>query len=339
LLIWNLKKLNSINKIYLNIAQIQKIVSNDLENVNNIIIENIGNEVPMISELSKHILAAGGKRIRPIITLLTSKLCNYEGKNHLSLAACIEFIHTATLLHDDVIDESKLRRGVATANDIFGNKTSVLVGDFLFSRSFELMVENGSKQILEVLSSASSTIAKGEVLQLTTVNDCSTSKETYLNIINSKTASLFAAAAEISAILSNKNKLIQNALITYGQKLGIAFQLTDDALDYIGSENLGKEIGDDFKEGKITLPVIICIQKANKEEILFWNKTIENLNQTDQDLNSALILMKKYKAIEETLALANKYCSEAINALEVFPSSEEKLALESLAKIAINRSK
>lgn len=331
--------MNSINKIYLNITQIQEIVSNDLKKVNSIIIENIGNEVPMISELSTHILASGGKRIRPMITLLTSKLCNYNGNNHLSLAACIEFIHTATLLHDDVIDESKLRRGVATANDIFGNKTSVLVGDFLFSRSFELMVANGSKKILEVLSSASSTIAKGEVLQLTTVNDCNTSRETYLNIINSKTASLFAAAAEISGILAEKTNNIQNALLTYGQKLGIAFQLTDDALDYIGSENLGKDIGDDFKEGKLTLPIIICIRKANKEEKIFWKKTIEDLNQTDLDLNKALDLIKKHNAIEETMSLANQYSSEAINALEVFPHSEAKLALESLAQIAVNRTK
>jgi len=323
----------------LNITQIQEIVSNDLKKVNSIIIENIGNEVPMISELSTHILASGGKRIRPMITLLTSKLCNYNGNNHLSLAACIEFIHTATLLHDDVIDESKLRRGVATANDIFGNKTSVLVGDFLFSRSFELMVANGSKKILEVLSSASSTIAKGEVLQLTTVNDCNTSRETYLNIINSKTASLFAAAAEISGILAEKTNNIQNALLTYGQKLGIAFQLTDDALDYIGSENLGKDIGDDFKEGKLTLPIIICIRKANKEEKIFWQKTIEDLNQTDLDLNKALDLIKKHNAIEETMSLANQYSSEAINALEVFPHSEAKLALESLAQIAVNRTK
>ena len=329
--------MNSIKKIYLDITQIQEIVSDDLSKVNNIIIKNIGNEVPMISELSKHILASGGKRIRPIITLLTSKLCNYKGKNHLSLAACIEFIHTATLLHDDVIDESKLRRGVATANDIFGNKTSVLVGDFLFSRSFELMVANGSRTILEVLSAASSTIAKGEVLQLTTINDCSTSEETYMNIISSKTASLFGAASEISAILSKKNKNIQNTLLKYGQKLGIAFQLTDDALDYVGSESLGKAIGDDFKEGKITLPIIICLRNANKEEILFWNKTIENLKQTDQDLNKALSLIKKHQAIEKTLALANQYCSEAINALDVFPHSETKLALESLAKIAVNR--
>ena len=331
--------MNSINKIYLNIAQIQEIVSNDLKKVNSIIIENIGNEVPMISELSSHILASGGKRIRPIITLLTSKLCNYKGDNHLPLAACIEFIHTATLLHDDVIDESKLRRGVATANDIFGNKTSVLVGDFLFSRSFELMVANGSKRILEVLSSASSTIAKGEVLQLTTVNDCNTSRETYMRIISSKTASLFAAASEISGILAEKENNVKNALSTYGEKLGIAFQLTDDALDYIGSENLGKEIGDDFKEGKITLPVIICIEKSDNEEKIFWKKTIEDLNQTDLDLGKALALIKKYNAIEETISLANQFASEAIDALGTFPHSEAKLALESLAHIAVNRTK
>lgn len=329
--------MNSVRKIYLDINQIQKIVSNDLLKVNNIIIDNIGNEVPLISDLSQHILASGGKRIRPIITLLTSNLCNYEGVNHIALAACIEFIHTATLLHDDVIDESKLRRGVATANDIFGNKTSVLVGDFLFSRSFELMVENGSKEILEILSKTSSTIAKGEVLQLTTINDCSTSETIYMKIINSKTASLFSAAAEISAILSNKDIDSQNNLRAYGKKLGIAFQLVDDALDYVGSKDLGKKIGDDFREGKMTLPIIICIRKSNEKEKVFWKKTIENLDQTDEDLEKALILIKKYEAIEETLLLANNYCSEAIQALENFPESESKLALESLAKIAISR--
>jgi len=324
---------------YLNIKEIQKIVSNDLHEVNNIIINNIGNEVPLIKDLSKHILASGGKRIRPMVTLLSSNLCNYSGKNHLFLAACVEFIHTATLLHDDVIDESKIRRGVATANDIFGNKTSVLVGDFLFSRAFELMVQNGSKQILEILSKASSTIAQGEVLQLTTINDSNTSKELYMKIIKNKTASLFSAASEIGAILSEENCKIQKSLKIYGEKLGIAFQLVDDALDYAGTSELDKKIGDDFREGKMTLPVIISLEASNIEEKSFWIKTIENLDQSNGDLNKAIEIINKYNGISSTLTLAKKYSVEAIKSLEKFPQSEAKLALESLASIAVNRKK
>ena len=324
---------------YLSIKEIQEIVSKDLQEVNNIIIDNIGNEVPLIKDLSKHILASGGKRIRPIVTLLSSSICNYSGKNHLFLAACVEFIHTATLLHDDVIDESKIRRGVATANDIFGNKTSVLVGDFLFSRAFELMVQNGSKQILEILSKASSTIAQGEVLQLTTINDSNTSKELYMKIIKNKTASLFSAASEIGAILSEEEYTIQKSLKVYGEKLGIAFQLVDDALDYVGTSALDKNIGDDFREGKMTLPVIISLEASNLEEKSFWIKTIENLDQSSNDLNKAIELINKYNGITSTLALAKKYSMEAIKSLEIFPQSEAKLALESLASIAVNRKK
>ena len=324
---------------YLSIKEIQKIVSNDLQEVNNIIIDNIGNEVPLIKDLSKHILASGGKRIRPIVTLLSSSLCNYSGKNHLFLAACVEFIHTATLLHDDVIDESKVRRGVATANDVFGNKTSVLVGDFLFSRAFELMVQNGSKKILEILSKASSTIAQGEVLQLTTINDSNTSKELYMKIVKNKTASLFSAASEIGAILSEEEYTIQKSLKVYGEKLGTAFQLVDDALDYVGTSALDKNIGDDFREGKMTLPVIISLEASNLEEKSFWIKTIENLDQSSNDLNKAIELINKYNGISSTLALAKKYSMEAIKSLEIFPQSEAKLALESLASIAVNRKK
>ena len=324
---------------YLSIKEIQEIVSKDLQEVNNIIIDNIGNEVPLIKDLSKHILASGGKRIRPIVTLLSSSICNYSGKNHLFLAACVEFIHTATLLHDDVIDESKVRRGVATANDVFGNKTSVLVGDFLFSRAFELMVQNGSKKILEILSKASSTIAQGEVLQLTTINDSTTSKELYMKIIKNKTASLFSAASEIGAILSEEEYTVQKSLKIYGEKLGIAFQLVDDALDYVGTSALDKNIGDDFREGKMTLPVIICLEQSNPEEKIFWIKTIENLDQSSGDLNKAVELINKYHGISSTLTLAKKYSMEAIKSLEIFPQSEAKLALESLASIAVNRKK
>jgi len=324
---------------YLNINDIQKIVSKNLNYVNDIIIDNIGNEIPLINDVSKHILASGGKRIRPIITLLTSSICNYSGKNHLFLAACVEFIHTATLLHDDVIDESKLRRSTATANEIFGNKTSILVGDFLFSRAFELMVANGSKRILKILSKASSTIAQGEVLQLTTINDCNTTKELYMKIIKNKTASLFSAAAEISAVLSNKEQHIQKSLKMYGEKLGTAFQLVDDALDYAGTGALDKNIGDDFREGKMTLPVIISIEESTPEEKNFWKRTIENLDQSSDDLNKAIRLIDKYNGIHATLNIAKEYSLEAIKSLEIFPQSESKLALESLASIAINRKK
>ena len=324
---------------YLSIKEIQEIVSKDLQEVNNIIIDNIGNEVPLIKDLSKHILASGGKRIRPIVTLLSSSLCNYSGKNHLFLAACVEFIHTATLLHDDVIDESKVRRGVATANDVFGNKTSILVGDFLFSRAFELMVQNGSKKILEILSKASSTIAQGEVLQLTTINDSNTSKELYMKIIKNKTASLFSAASEIGAILSEEEYTIQKSLKVYGEKLGIAFQLVDDALDYVGTSALDKNIGDDFREGKMTLPVIISLEESNPEEKIFWIKTIENLDQSSGDLNKAIELINKYHGISSTLTLATKYSMEAIKSLDIFPKSEAKLALESIAIIAVDRKK
>ena len=225
-----------------NIDDINNLVKNDLIEVQKIIKNNIGDKIPLIDNLANHILTAGGKKIRPIVTLLTSKLCNYSGKNHLSLAACVELIHTATLLHDDVIDESKMRRGIPTANDLFGNKSSVLVGDFLFSKSFELMVANGSKSILKILSKTSSTLAEGEVMQLITIKNYLTDDQSYMNIIKAKTASLFSAASEISALLTNQDNQTQKNLKKYGEYLGTAFQLVDDALDYIGNEKLGKKL-------------------------------------------------------------------------------------------------
>ena len=233
--------LKTFNKTEYSINDINNLISKDVIAVNKLIESNIGDDIPIIDDLSNHILSAGGKKIRPIITILTSKLCNYKGKNHIALSACVELIHTATLLHDDVIDESKLRRGIPTANDIFGNKSSILVGDFLFSRSFELMVKYGSKSILKILSKTSSIIAEGEVMQLAAIKDYYTNNETYMKIIKAKTASLFSAASEISALLAKKNNKIQNALKNYGENLGIAFQLVDDALDYIGKQNLGKK--------------------------------------------------------------------------------------------------
>tara|TARA_B100000686_G_scaffold93040_1_gene99428 strand:- start:574 stop:1572 length:999 start_codon:yes stop_codon:yes gene_type:complete len=329
--------LKTFNKTEYDINDINNLINKELVAVNNLIEYSIGVDVPIIDDLSNHILSAGGKKIRPLITLLTCKLCNYQGKNHIALSACVELIHTATLLHDDVIDESKLRRGIPTANNIFGNKCSILVGDFLFSRSFELMVKHGSKSILKILSKTSSIIAEGEVMQLATIKDCSTNDKTYMKIIKAKTASLFSAASEISALLARKNNKIQNALKNYGENLGIAFQLVDDALDYVGNKSLGKKIGDDFKEGKITLPIIISIAKGNKEEKLFWKETLESNNYNKNDFKKALKIIRKYNAIEITLERAKQYSKKAINNLNIFPDSNYKTALESLAKISINR--
>tara|TARA_B100000287_G_scaffold109019_1_gene101318 strand:+ start:1069 stop:2067 length:999 start_codon:yes stop_codon:yes gene_type:complete len=322
-----------------NIDDINNLVKNDLIEVQKIIKNNIGDKIPLIDNLANHILTAGGKKIRPIVTLLTSKLCNYSGKNHLSLAACVELIHTATLLHDDVIDESKMRRGIPTANDLFGNKSSVLVGDFLFSKSFELMVANGSKSILKILSKTSSTLAEGEVMQLTTIKNYLTDDQSYMNIIKAKTASLFSAASEISALLTNQDNQTQKNLKKYGEYLGTAFQLVDDALDYIGNEKLGKKIGDDFREGKITLPVIIAISNSDKEEKNFWKRVIELENRNEDDFKRALKIIEKYDGINITMNRALEFSECAIKSLNHFPESNFKNALQDLPKIAVYRNK
>ncbi len=322
-----------------NIDDINNLVKNDLIEVQKIIKNNIGDKIPLIDNLANHILTAGGKKIRPIVTLLTSKLCNYSGKNHLSLAACVELIHTATLLHDDVIDESKMRRGIPTANDLFGNKSSVLVGDFLFSKSFELMVANGSKSILKILSKTSSTLAEGEVMQLITIKNYLTDDQSYMNIIKAKTASLFSAASEISALLTNQDNQTQKNLKKYGEYLGTAFQLVDDALDYIGNEKLGKKIGDDFREGKITLPVIIAISNSDKEEKNFWKRVIELENRNEDDFKRALKIIEKYDGINITMNRALEFSECAIKSLNHFPESNFKNALQELPKIAVYRNK
>ena len=322
-----------------NIDDINNLVKNDLIEVQKIIKNNIGDKIPLIDNLANHILTAGGKKIRPIVTLLTSKLCNYSGKNHLSLAACVELIHTATLLHDDVIDESKMRRGIPTANDLFGNKSSVLVGDFLFSKSFELMVANGSKSILKILSKTSSTLAEGEVMQLITIKNYLTNDQSYMNIIKAKTASLFSAASEISALLTNQDNQTQKNLKKYGEYLGTAFQLVDDALDYIGNEKLGKKIGDDFREGKITLPVIIAISNSDKEEKNFWKRVIELENRNEDDFKRALKIIEKYDGINITMNRALEFSECAIKSLNHFPESNFKNALQNLPKIAVYRNK
>jgi octaprenyl-diphosphate synthase len=266
------------------------LVEADLEACNHVIVSQMDSPVALIPQLAAHIVAAGGKRLRPLLTLASARLCGYPDQagcaRHVDLAACVEFIHTATLLHDDVVDESQLRRGLASANAVFGNKASVLVGDFLFARAFQLMVDDGSLQVLAILSKAAATIAEGEVLQLVTQNDLATTEARYLEVVQGKTAALFAAACQVGAVVADRPQTDGAALAEYGMKLGIAFQLVDDALDYVSDEaTLGKTIGDDFREGKITLPVLLAFNAGDEVEKAFWRRTIETLEQNDADLD------------------------------------------------------
>lgn len=318
--------------------RLSDLVEDDIKAVNKQIVSRMHSPVAMIPQLAGHIIAAGGKRLRPMLTLAASRMCGYQGERHISLAACVEFIHTATLLHDDVVDESDLRRGNQSANAIWGNKASVLVGDFLFSRSFELMVEDGSLDVLRILSNASSVIAEGEVLQLMTANDTETGETEYLNVIAAKTAKLFAAACQIGAVVAKRPAVEEEALKTYGQNLGIAFQIIDDVLDYSAIQaELGKTIGDDFSEGKITLPVILAFRRGNDEERIFWRRTLEDLNQNDGDLAHALELMNHHNALADSVERARHYGSIARDALGIFDDSETKLAFQELIEFCIDR--
>ncbi|MBI3513329.1 MAG: polyprenyl synthetase family protein [Proteobacteria bacterium] len=314
------------------------LVADDLECVNRLIVERMHSPVALIPQLAGHIVAAGGKRLRPMLTLGAARLCGYRGVRHHHLAASVEFIHTATLLHDDVVDESALRRGLATANSVWGNKPSVLVGDFLFSRAFKLMVEDGSLKVLDILSSASAVIAEGEVHQLVTSNDLDTSEDDYLQVIRAKTAALFAAAARIGAVVADRAQAEEDALGRFGLNLGISFQLIDDALDYAASQAaLGKTVGDDFREGKITLPVILAFRRGSAEERQFWRRTLETLDQHDDDLGRAQGLLERYGALTETVERARHYGTLAKDALGIFPDGPERRALVEAAQFAVER--
>jgi octaprenyl-diphosphate synthase len=314
------------------------LVADDLKACNALIIDRMQSPVELIPQLAGYIIAAGGKRLRPVLTLASSRLCGYEGDRHKALAACVEFIHTATLLHDDVVDESDLRRGLASANAVFGNKSSVLVGDFLFSRAFQLMVEDGSLDVLRILSHASAVIAEGEVLQLTTSNDTGTSEQAYLEVIRSKTAELFAAACQIGAVVADRPSAEEDALFAYGLNLGIAFQLVDDVLDYSALQaRLGKTVGDDFREGKITLPVILAYRRGSDEERVFWNRTLEAMEQEEGDLDKAIGLMNQHGALRDTVERAHHYGAIARDALGLFPDGEEKAALLDVIDFVIDR--
>ncbi len=317
---------------------IQTLVADDLRRVNQLILERMRSPASLIPQLAGHIIAAGGKRLRPIVTLAAAKLCGYEGDRHIGLAACVEFIHTATLLHDDVVDDSMLRRGRESANALWGNEASVLVGDFLFSRAFQLMVADGSLKVLKILSDASAIIAEGEVMQLMTTNDTETSEEAYLEVIRSKTATLFAAAARLGAVIADRPLVEEEALESYGMNLGIAFQLVDDVLDYSAKQaELGKTVGDDFREGKISLPVVLAWRRGDAKERAFWRRTLERLEQTDGDLEHAIGLMEKHGALRDTIERARHYGAIARDALGVFPDDPVKAAMSEAIDFSIER--
>ncbi len=318
--------------------RVSALVREDLEAVNRVILDNLQSRAPLIPQLANHLIASGGKRLRPMLTLASARLCGYAGTRHVGLAASVEFIHTATLLHDDVVDASDLRRGEASANALWGNESSVLVGDFLFARAFRLMVADGSLKVLTILSDAASTIAEGEVLQLSTSNDPETSEASYLEVVQAKTAALFAAACEVGAVLADRPQIEEEALRSYGLNLGTAFQLVDDVLDYSAHEKtLGKTIGDDFREGKITLPVVLAFRRGDEEERRFWCRTVEELNQREGDLARAIETMAGRDALTDTIARARHYGSVARDALGIFPDGPEKEALADLVDFCIER--
>jgi octaprenyl-diphosphate synthase len=317
---------------------LSQLLKSDLDRVNRLILDRMQSPVALIPQLAGHIVAGGGKRLRPMLTLGAARLCGYRGDRHIALATAVEFIHTATLLHDDVVDASSLRRGRDTANAVWGNKPAVLVGDFLFSRAFELMVDDGSLRILEILSRASSVIAEGEVLQLMTTNDTQTTVKAYLTVIEAKTAELFAAASRIGAVMAERPPLEEEALDRFGRNLGIAFQMADDVLDFSAQQSdLGKTIGDDFRDGKITLPVLVAFARGDEKERKFWRRTLEDMDQRPDDLDRAIRLVERRGGLSETLSRARDYAGAAIDALSTFTDGEARQALIEAAVFVTER--
>jgi octaprenyl-diphosphate synthase len=315
-----------------------QLVAADLNHVNAVILERMQSEVALIPELAGHLIAGGGKRMRPMLTLASARLLDYPGLRHHKLAAAVEFIHTATLLHDDVVDGSGLRRGRRTANIIWGNPASVLVGDFLFARAFELMVEDGSLKVLRILSRASSVIAEGEVNQLTAQRQVETSEDQYLAIISAKTAALFAAACRIAAVVAEREEAVEEHLDAYGRNLGIAFQLVDDAIDYASdAATMGKGVGDDFRDGKVTLPVILAYARGTDAERAFWREAMAGGRAAEADLAYATGLLDTSGALADTLERARHYGQRAIDALGPFASGRAKAALVEAVEFAIAR--
>ena len=314
------------------------LVANDMNGVNAVILERMQSKVALIPELAGHLIAGGGKRMRPMLTLACAKLLGYPGTRHHKLAAAVEFIHTATLLHDDVVDGSGMRRGKRTANLIWGNPASVLVGDFLFSRAFELMVEDGSLRVLSILSHASAVIAEGEVEQLTAQRQIETGEDQYLTIIAAKTAALFAAACRVAPVVAEASEDAELALAAYGKNLGIAFQLADDVIDYASdTATMGKGLGDDFRDGKMTLPVILAYARGSEDDRAFWRDAISGRRVSDEDLAHAISLMRSTDALADTVEHARHYGRRAMDALAIFPASKAKVALVEAAEFAVAR--
>ena len=310
----------------------------DMERVNQLILSKAGSDVQMIPEVANHLISSGGKRLRPMLTLASAAMFDYKGDHHIKLATSVEFMHTATLLHDDVVDESDLRRGKSTARTIWGNQASVLVGDFLLGQAFRMMVEVGSLDALDVLSTAASVIAEGEVLQLSVAKNMETTEDDYLQVIRAKTAALFAAAAEVGPIVAKTDKATRSALKSYGMNLGLAFQLVDDVLDYGGkSADLGKNTGDDFREGKVTLPLLLAIARTHGREDAFWDRTINKGERTEDDFRRARELVVGTGAVSATLDTAYEYADAAKAALASLPAGDWREALEQLADFAVSR--
>ncbi|MDE0969530.1 MAG: polyprenyl synthetase family protein [Octadecabacter sp.] len=312
----------------------------EMDAVNALIIDRMASKhAPRIPEVTSHLVEAGGKRLRPMLTLAAAKMCGYQGPYHIHLAATVEFIHTATLLHDDVVDQSAQRRGKPTANLLWDNTSSVLVGDYLFARSFQLMVETGSLRVLDILANASATIAEGEVLQLTAASNLATNEAIYFQIIRGKTAALFSAAMEVGGVIAGQDEVLVKALYDYGDALGIGFQIVDDLLDYVGTDAIGKDIGDDFRERKLTLPVIKAVALADADERTFWVRTIEKGRQEDGDLEAALSFLAKHGALDATKSEALKWMDKAKAALIPLPDHPIKLMLLDMADFVVARIK
>ena len=319
--------------------RLAELLASDMEAVNLLIRERMASEhAPRIPQVTAHLIEAGGKRLRPMLTLAAARLCGYAGPYHVHLAAAVEFIHTATLLHDDVVDESAQRRGRPTANLLWDNKSSVLVGDYLFARAFQLMTEPGEMRVLGILANASATIAEGEVLQLTAAQDLATSEEIYLKVVRGKTAALFSAATEVGGVIAGAPESSVRALFTYGDALGIAFQIADDLLDYGGTASvIGKNTGDDFRERKMTLPVIKAVAKADATERAFWLRVIEKGDQRDGDLAEALAIMARHGALEAARTDALIWADRARAALAMLPDHPLRQVLDDLSAYVVAR--
>ncbi|MCJ2083636.1 polyprenyl synthetase family protein [Methylobacterium sp. J-090] len=314
------------------------LVAAGMERVNATILSRTGSSVQMIPEVANHLIASGGKRLRPILTLATADLCAYAGDGAVKLAASVEFMHTATLLHDDVVDESDMRRGTVAARIKWGNEASVLVGDFLLGQAFRMMVEVGSLKALDILSAAATVIAEGEVMQLAAAKNTETTEDEYLAVIRSKTAELFAAACEVGPVIAERPRAEQAACRAYGMNLGIAFQLVDDVLDYGGtSASLGKNVGDDFREGKITLPIVLAFRRGTDAERVFWKRALEDGDVSEDDLATALAILRRHRALEDTIERARHYGAMARDALGLFPNGPMKQALLQVVDFCIAR--